>query len=82
MTLTTADLERGKDNLDALDRQINEKTLTTANSDGQPVQTITGALTNFGYEPPVLFAAGADVWLCCVVVIFSEDEFKFLNLGM
>tara|TARA_R110002012_G_scaffold109776_2_gene253857 strand:- start:494 stop:1756 length:1263 start_codon:yes stop_codon:yes gene_type:complete len=73
--LTAASLSRGQDNLDALERQINQKTMTTTNSDGEVVQTITGALTNFGYEPPVVFSDNAVIERVQQTVKYNDNVF-------
>ena len=57
-TLTIADLDNGKRDLETVDAVANSPEDTTVTRSGDNVLTLAGALRRLGYKPPVPYASG------------------------
>lgn len=60
-TLTIADLDNGKRDLETVDAVANSQADTTTTRYGDSVLTLAGALRRLGYPPPVPYAPGLNV---------------------
>lgn len=60
-TLTIADLDNGKRDLETVDAVANSQSDTTVTRYGDSVLTLTGALRRLGWQVPVAYAAGITV---------------------
>lgn len=57
LTITPADLAGLKEDIETVNDVVESTELTTTTKSGRVLDTLTGALTKLGYQPPVAYAA-------------------------